>query len=422
MTRLGLRSKLLLTNLVAVLVLTTILAAVASTLFETYEIHILKAQVAVDLDRLEALVARNPAVNGIDFGNSSGIVVSGSTLATLDPVLRALPPGIHEDVFIDGNEYFAGHRQVAGNELFVLVDAGPFESLEERLTLYGLVGLAAGALVAILASMWISAQVLRPFTALTSWLHSLKPGSESNAFPHRFEDPDIDALANTLESYVARIEDFIDREQQLTEDVSHELRTPLAVVQGAVTLLLDDTTLSPAQRQRAERIGRAARQMGDLIEAILFLAREDGGIRATPIALDALLADVVETRQDAARRAGVNLLLDVAAPVSVIAHPGMAASIIGNLLDNAIRHGGSGTVRVELTPNRLAITDQGPGIAPARIEAVFSRHTRGEGSRGLGLGLHIVQSLCHRLGWQITVEPVTTGGTRVALTFAAPPV
>lgn len=420
MTRFGLRGRFLLANLIVVVVLATILAAVASTLFEAYETRTLKAQVAVDLDRLEALFTRNPAMNGIDFGNSSGIVASGSSLDTLDPALRALPPGIHEDFIIDQREYFAGRRSIAGHELFVLVDAGSFEALEQRLTIYALAGLAAGTLVAILASLWMSGQVLRPFTALTAWVRSLKPGNETTSFPHRFHDRDIAALATTLESYVARIQEFVVREQQLTEDVSHELRTPLAVTQGAVTLLLEDPGLSPAQQQRIERIARSTRQMGELIEAILFLAREDGGTTPMPIALDELLRDVVETRQEAARRTGTHLRLHVTAPATVVAHPGMAASIIGNLLDNAIRHGGAGIVLIELDANSLAITDEGPGIAPERLDSLFSRRARGEGSRGLGLGLHIVQSLCHRLRWQITLEPGPAGGTRLVMTFPRP--
>jgi signal transduction histidine kinase len=95
---------------------------------------------------------------------------------------------------------------------------------------------------------------------------------------------------------------------------------------------------------------------------------------------------------------------------------------IGNLVDNALRYGGSATVRLDHDGTQAVITveDQGPGIPPERLEAVFEPFVRGEESRstdtgGAGLGLSIARNIIVAHGGTIQLENRAKGGLRSVL-------
>lgn len=419
MINLGLRGRFIAANLVVIVILVLTLAVMASRLFESYEMQSMEGQVSIDLERLAAHVRQSPGEGRVDFGASRGLVVPMAAEASLEPVLRDMQPGIHEDINVGGREFFAGRKDVEGYSLYVLLDAEPFELMEATMLRYTLYSLLAGAIFAIFVALWMSGQVLKPVAELSAWIGRIRPGAPRVPFTRHYVDESLEKMATTFEFYVDRLEDFVAREQALTEDVSHELRTPISVARSALTLLQEADDLPPLARQRLARIDRATRQMEELVESILFLAREDGGRCSGAVRLDELLGDVVESRQDAAARAGATIRVECAGPQTVIAHPGMVLSIIGNVLDNAIRHGGAGDIRVSLGSGRLSVADQGPGIEPERLEAVFSRKMRGDGSRGYGLGLHIVRNLCERLGWKITLQSNIGKGACVILEYPA---
>lgn len=419
MPDLGLRGRFILANFAVIFVLVAVPAVLSSRLFETYETGVMFGQVERDLERLQVFLTQSPAIEDIRFGDSRGLIVSADRIASLPPQLANLPPGVHEDIRMGSHEYFVGRRDTGGVRLYVLLDAQPFEDMERSLFNYAALSLLAGLFVALLASVWMSRQVLRPVTELSAWLARIEPGKQHEPFAGKYGDADIDGMAATFERYLERLEEFVAREQALTEDISHELRTPITVARSAVTLLLESPDLPATARQRIERIARATRQMEELVEAILFLAREDGGGSDGLLSLGDVVGEAVESRQEAAARAGAHIHLVLTQPQTVVAHRGMVMSIIGNVLDNAIRHGGAGEIRVCLQPGRLTVSDQGPGISAEHIDAVFSRRTRGAGSRGYGLGLHIVRSLCERLGWSIALRPADGGGTQATLAFTA---
>ncbi len=417
MTELGLRGRFVVANLATIFIVFATLALLTARIFESYELESLQKQVAVDLDRLAVFLDESPSLDEIDFGSSRGLIVAPDRIDTLPALLREVREGIHDDFVIGERGYIVGRRDVDGTRLYVLLDIQAFEEMESLMIDRAVVSLAGGLAIAFLASLWMSRQVLKPVSDLSNWLAGIRPGQPRLPFAGKYGDKHIDGVAAILENTMDRLEAFVGREQALTEDVSHELRTPISVARSAVTLLLESRDISTVTRQRIERIERATRQMEELVEAILFLAREDGGGSAISASLNDLVLEVVDSRREAAARAGVSLHVDNLVPQTIIAHRGMALSIIGNVIDNAIRHGGAGEVVICLRPGELVVTDRGPGISPEHIDAVFNRKARGDGSRGYGLGLHIVRNLCERLGWTITLADTAGVGTVVIITY-----
>lgn len=417
MLRASLRTRFIATHVVIVIVLSLTFGLTIGWLIESYEHDLLYKQVRTGLDKFADAWAMDKSLQPPDIAGTQVLIAPPEKLETLNAVLQKLPTGMHDGVSINGNEYFVGRRDVGNTRIYLLLNADPIEIMEERIQHYAIIGMLAAILIAALVALWLSGQVLKPLTSLSQWVRSLHPDRPHQPFDNHYGDSVIDGMASTIEAYAERINRFIEREKSFTEDVSHELRTPLSVARSTVTLLLDDTSLTPIARQRVERMSRAVRQMQELIEAILFLAREDGGGNNTPIYLHELLREVIESRVDAAAAAKAHITSVEMTEQQIHAHPGVVMSIIGNLLDNAIRHGGEGTITVSLVQGQLSICDDGPGIPDEQVPLLMNRGSRGAGSKGNGLGLHIVRSLCEQQGWTMTISSLSQGGTCISLCF-----
>lgn len=419
MLRTGLRTRFIVAHVVIVIVLNVTFGLTINWLIESYEHDLLYKQVRTGLDQFADAWVVDKSRQPPDIAGTQVLIIPPEKLATLNGGLLSLSAGMHDGVIINGNEYFVGRRDVDNTRIYLLLDAEPIEIMEKRMQHYAIIGMLAAILIATLVALWLSGQVLKPLTSLSQWIRSLHPDRPYQPFDNRYGDSAIDGMASTIEAYAERIHRFIAREKSFTEDVSHELRTPLAVARSTVTLLLDDPSLTVNTRQRIERMNRAVRQMQELIEAVLFLAREDGGGGNTPIYLHELLREVIESRADVAATSKASIIASEMKEQQIHAHPGVIMSIIGNLLDNAIRHGGAGTITVSLEQGRLSICDEGPGIPTEQVPLLMDRGSRGAGSKGNGLGLHIVQSLCEREGWTMTISRGSQDGTCISLCFPA---
>ncbi len=213
---------------------------------------------------------------------------------------------------------------------------------------------------------------------------------------------------------------------------SHELRTPLTVVGGYAETLLD-TVDEPALRRRfAERILEHTRRMQRLTQDLLALSRAEADAETAPLEpvdLSEALEVAWERVAEAAARKGVTLercLPDP--PPRVWGTPSAVQTILGNLLENAVRHGPEARpVRVNVSSPRdgrwcCEVADEGPGIAPEHHERIFERFYRVDRGRsrsegGTGIGLALVKHLCARIGAHVTLESRPGDGARFQVLF-----
>ncbi len=198
--------------------------------------------------------------------------------------------------------------------------------------------------------------------------------------------------------------------------MSHELRTPLNVITGYADILAEDGfgPLTAESLDAVARIRKSARDQLGLITATLDLNRLEAGsytVEATPVDLDELFA---ETRQNLDVVAGVTLRWrnDLGAR-SVTTDRAKLATIVHNLLDNALKFTPEGEVEVTAAAadGVLAVTvrDTGIGIAADDLPVIFDVFRQLDGSEtrahgGAGLGLHVVKRLAERLGGSVEVE------------------
>jgi len=214
--------------------------------------------------------------------------------------------------------------------------------------------------------------------------------------------------------------------------VSHELRTPLTSIRGALGLL-DGGVLagSPEQASRMVRIAlTSSERLSRLVDDILDIERMDAGTTPLDLAehpVDSLVATAVDQVSILADEAGI-VLEPAAGPEHVRADGERIVQTLTNLLSNAVKFSPRGsTVRVTAAPVgdlvELRVDDEGRGIPPDKLEAVFRRFEQVDASDarergGTGLGLAIARSVVERHGGRVWAVSEGEGrGTSFRLTL-----
>ena len=195
-----------------------------------------------------------------------------------------------------------------------------------------------------------------------------------------------------------------ERLEEFASVVSHDLRNPLNVATGQVELAAADAA-TDSVADRLDQALDAHEQMESLIEDLLSLARHGRSVGETE---RVELAGVARaewpstTEEELTVRDGVG---------AVSADPSRLRELLGNLLRNAVDHGGSRVVVGPLSEPGFYVADDGPGVAPDERETVFERgYTTAE--EGTGYGLAIVADVAAAHGWRVTVGDSEWGGAR----------
>jgi signal transduction histidine kinase len=231
--------------------------------------------------------------------------------------------------------------------------------------------------------------------------------------------------------------------------MSHELRTPVNAVMGYNDLLLAGIygPLTEAQENGIQRSQRAARHLLELLTDVLDLSKLEAGkmdIIAEPVRLDELLEDLLVTVRPMADERKCELRMDrMDCACSVETDPRRLRQILLNLLSNATKYGAGGPVIVHCStlPHGapitttagprggrrrtagdaivIAVTDNGPGIAPDDQQRIFEEFVQlpGQTPGGTGLGLPISRRLAELLGGTLTVESTLGRGSTFSVTL-----
>ncbi len=235
-------------------------------------------------------------------------------------------------------------------------------------------------------------------------------------------------LIDAFNGLLVRLGEVLDAQQRFIADAAHQLRTPLAALKVQLERALrerDPELHQQALQQVVESVERSAR----LSNQLLLLARAEPGVSSrhfVRIDLRQLAFDVGSLMVPRALHGGRDLgFAGTETPVWVDGDAMLLGELINNLLDNALRYGGTLiTLRVEAgTMPLLVVEDNGAGIPEQERERVFERFHRvpGSGGEGAGLGLAIVREIAQNHGARVIIEAPEGGGTRVTLCFPATP-
>jgi two-component system, OmpR family, sensor kinase len=290
-------------------------------------------------------------------------------------------------------------------EKVVVVVGTSLEDRNETLENLGRLLLVGGPIALLLASLagyGVATAALRPVERMRRRAAEISTARPGMRLPVPPANDEIGRLGHTLNEMLARLETAFQRERTFVSDASHELRTPLAVLKTELELAVgrgrSQQELEAALTSAFEETDRLVQ----LAEDLLVIARFDQGrlpVRLAPVEIENVLADVRARFEVRSRETARELVAESPDDLSLSADPERLRQALGNMVDNAFRHG-RGTVRLSARASNshveLHVSDEGPGFPPDFLDAAFERFTRadeGRGRGGTGLGLAIVEAI-----------------------------
>jgi signal transduction histidine kinase len=354
--------------------------------------------------------------NGIGFSQAPTKVIVGTGTASGTAVATAVGPGavvVPQPTTPDGrkvsdvlNDIARSYRDKTLHELVV-------KSLE---------GLAVMAVLSVGFGWAIAGRVLGPLHRMTATARRLSEENLHERIALDGPDDELKELADTFDAMLGRLEAAFESQRRFAANASHELRTPLSIMRTEVDVALADPDARPEELRRMGEVVRRATERSDaLIDGLLLLARSDRGLAArAPVDLAELAGEALARSSAEAAAAGVETAARLE-PAPTTGDAALLGRLAGNLIENAIRHNGSGgRLEVETGPApgggevRLAVANTGPVIDAADVDGLFEPFRRLAPDRlaaaGAGLGLSIVRSVATAHGGRVSARPRPGGG------------
>ncbi|MFM9371582.1 ATP-binding protein [Streptomyces sp. Da 82-17] len=251
----------------------------------------------------------------------------------------------------------------------------------------GLVALLA-VIAAVLLALRQANRLASPLTDLAQTAERLGSG-DPRPRHRRYGVPELDRVADVLDSSAERIARMLTAERRLAADASHQLRTPLT----ALSMRLEEITLTDDPETVKEEATIALAQverLTDVVERLLTNSRDPRTGSAVTFDLDEVVTQQIAEWLPAYRSAGRALVRSGKQHLMATGTPGAVAQVLAALIENSLMHGG-GTValRTRVTGNQVVIevTDEGPGVPPELGARIFERTISGRNSTGIGLAV-----------------------------------
>lgn len=282
--------------------------------------------------------------------------------------------------------------------------------------------LAGGVLGSLVSAALLAWFVARPIRNLRQAFAAASTGDLGvrigEAAGHRNDE--LADLGRDFDRMAGQLQLLVDGQRRLLHDVSHELRSPLARLQAAIGLARQTPETMAASLERVER---EAVRMDRLIGELLTLSRLEAGFTGRmdeDVDVGELLAGIVDDARFEAEAKGRGVVLEGVGEAHLRGNAELLHRAIENVVRNAIRYTFEGR-RVGVTMAtggepavlRIAVCDEGPGVAEPDLGAIFVPFFRGQGgsgSDGHGLGLAIARRVVEAHGGHIGADNRPGGG------------
>jgi signal transduction histidine kinase len=291
-------------------------------------------------------------------------------------------------------------------------------------------GIALGltAVICIALGWLVAGRVLRPVHTISATARQISASNLNERLSLDGPDDEFRELAATLDDLLERLEASFDSQRRFVASASHELRTPLTLDRALLERALRHPEPTHALwRATCERLLISSQQQDRLIDALLTLARSEGGISShESFELSAVIDTVLLSPELDTGTMGVSVRTEIG-PAAVSGDPRLVERLVRNLVDNAIRHNQpSGRVdiaaRTESGHAVLVVANTGPAIPAADIDRLFQPFQRLAPNRssqpdGTGLGLPIVKAIADAHDATITATSQPHGGLTIEVSF-----
>ncbi len=300
------------------------------------------------------------------------------------------------------------------------------EFARSRFVMVGI--LAGGSLLGVILGWSLALNLSRPIRKVTQAINDLAQGNRQIAIEESGPE-EIQLLARSFNSLNTRLANLERARKQLLANLVHELGRPLGALRSAIQALAGGAGCDPQLlADLTTGMDDEAARLQNLLEDLAHLHDQVLGtleLEYQPLAISEWLPKVVRPWQEAAQEKHLEWKTDIPGNLPAIsADPVRLASAVENLVSNAIKYthsGGAVAVNAGLDGDEMWITvqDNGTGIGPDEQEKVFEPFYRGNQGRrikqGMGLGLSIARDLVEAHGGWISLESETGKGSRFTI-------
>jgi two-component system, OmpR family, sensor histidine kinase BaeS len=283
--------------------------------------------------------------------------------------------------------------------------------------------LLTAMVVAMAVNVYIARRIGRSVASIADAASDVASGHYDVRVPSPGLGAEFDALALGFNQMAGRLGSVEQTRRRLLADLGHEMRTPVATLEAYLEALEDGVATLDAST--AELLRAQTRRLSRLSDDISTVSRaEEGqvGLDMRPVQPRSVATAAADAAAEAYQAKGVHLVTEIATGLPEISlDPERMGQVLGNLLDNALRHTPTGgTVTISATTSRrsggvaLSVADTGEGIPAEHLPHVFERFYRVDTARdrahgGSGIGLAIAKSFVEAHGGQLTATSPGTG-------------
>lgn len=295
----------------------------------------------------------------------------------------------------------------------------------DRFTLIYSASLPLMIAISSLFGWFLAGRALEPVNSLSRTAQQITGSNLGLRIPPRGAGDELDHLIETFNSMIARLNRSFEQIRQFSTDVSHELRTPLTAIRGQLEVALFTAKTPEQYRDAMVNALQDVEQLSNIVRALLLLSQAESGqvvLQMSPLALPAIMADLVDQFQIPAEAEGVSLSLEKPHECIVKGDRTQIERLLANLLSNAIKYtpsGGRVSVRLRCGDGwaQLEVEDTGLGIPADQLPHIFDRFYRVRSAstnpiQGLGLGLSFVAWIVKAHGGKIDVSSTVGRGSR----------
>ena len=314
--------------------------------------------------------------------------------------------------------------------------ANPYESFEE-----GIEEVVQGVgftllLLPLLSGVawWLARRITRPLHAVAATAKRIRGGRwDERIETATMPDDETKVLAETVNAAFDGYAGVLRRLERFSGDAAHQLRTPIAAMRNLGEVALSRSRTADEYRETLETMLGELDRLTRIVEQLLQLSRLEAGVlktRFAPIPLRSVIEQVCQIYQPLAEASGVALSIrGEAAGAKVSGIEELLVELLGNLVDNALRHTSmGGEVRIEVAAGtegdvRLSVTDSGPGIPEEFAKKIFDRFTQVPGGEtgAAGLGLSLAAEIAAVHGGELNLANPGVSGARFECRLRALP-
>lgn len=323
---------------------------------------------------------------------------------------------------------FYYHLQQAGLAQDDVLATHIDEGFATAIVVSTLVGVGIASAVAAAMAALVSRRISRPVSIAAAATTRLASGDYSARVPSPHMGPELDSLADGVNSLAVRLEATEGTRIRLMSDLAHELRTPLAAIEATVEAIADGVL--PADEQTLATLTANAHRLSRLVEDVASVSRAEE--RSFRLAISDV--DLAELGRLAIASTSALLAakgVDISAPTGlgplVRVDRDRILEVIGQLLANSFNACSAGDcITVDVRSNGraavLTVSDTGTGFPPGDADRLFERFFSASQTRspdaGSGIGLTIARSLTEAHGGTLTAASAGPGtGATFTLTL-----